>query len=82
MARTIRDLIYQLGRRMRARRQAKGFSQEHVAHEAGISSRHYYLIETGAGNPTAATLYSIARALGVNLRDLVGDDDKSSPRRK
>lgn len=71
------ELGRQVGRTIRSRREAKGLSQEDVAHEADLSVRHYYQIETGVANPTLKSLYQIAKALDVSVRDLLGEAERS-----
>ena len=54
-------------------RQKKGWSQEKLAREAGISYITLVKIERGnIENPKLQTLVKLARALGVSLDKLVG----------
>ena len=62
-----------VGANVRRLRQAKGLTQEVVAHEAGIALRLYGGIERGQRNPSVETLGKIAAALGVHPRDLLDD---------
>ncbi|MBB5791680.1 helix-turn-helix domain-containing protein [Jiangella mangrovi] len=85
-------LARQLGQRVRQLREdrkkqgdAPRFTQEGLAHEAGISRNHVQNIENarnntkgedgrpGVGNPGVATLLAISRALDVELLDLLPD---------
>jgi transcriptional regulator with XRE-family HTH domain len=50
---------------------ALDLSQEHVAHEAGLSVRHYAKIEKGSENATIASLFNIASVMDMNFFDLV-----------
>ncbi|MCM8788075.1 MAG: helix-turn-helix domain-containing protein [Candidatus Omnitrophica bacterium] len=53
-------------------RQQKGWSQEKLAHEAGISYQTLIKIERGyIKNPKLETLIKIAKALKVSLEDLI-----------
>lgn len=45
-------------------------SQEALAEEAGLASKHIQDIEHGRTNPTVATLVGLAGALKVQLKDL------------
>lgn len=68
-------------------RAERGWSQEKLADEAGISRSLVQFVETGrksrargaaaAGrtpfNPTLRTLYALAGAFGVSIPDLLGD---------
>jgi len=67
-ARAGRDAI---GTVIRAERARLGLSQEHVAHEARMSVRHYAKIEKGTENVTLKSLFEIARVLKLDLRQLV-----------
>lgn len=48
-------------------------SQEAVAHEAGISLRHYQNLEAGRLNPSLLTALAVARALETTLGDLLDE---------
>lgn len=60
-----------LGNNIKAYRNAKGWSQEELAHLAGITPAHLGHIERGEGNPTLLTLFSVSNALQVDLSELV-----------
>ena len=60
-----------LGNNIKAYRNAKGWSQEKLAHLAGITPAHLGHIERGEGNPTLLTLFSVSNALQVDLSELV-----------
>lgn len=60
-----------LGNNIKAYRNAKGWSQEELAHLAGITPAHLGHIERGEGNPTLLTLLSVSNALQVDLSELV-----------
>ena len=60
-------------------RHKKGWSQEKLAREAGISYQTLIKIERGyTENPKLQTLIKIAKALGVSLDKLVGSSKKIS----
>ena len=48
-------------------RMKKGFSQEELAFEAGISKTSIWKIEAGKVSPTVETLAKIAEALGIDF---------------
>ena len=52
-------------------RKAKGWSQERLAREAGISVRTIIRVEQGVSSPTIPILRKIAEALGVTPGDLL-----------
>ena len=48
----------------------KGFSQEELALQAGLSRTSIWKIETGKVSPTVETLAKIAEALGIDFTTL------------
>jgi transcriptional regulator with XRE-family HTH domain len=56
-----------LGKRIRQLREAKGWSQEFLADEAGMHRTYLWGIEQGVRNPSVRHLTRIAEALGVSL---------------
>jgi transcriptional regulator with XRE-family HTH domain len=64
-------LIIVVGERIRALRIKKKISQEELANEADIPLSQIGRIERGENNPTISTLYVIAQALEVELKELV-----------
>jgi transcriptional regulator with XRE-family HTH domain len=59
-----------LGQAIRQLREKRGLTQEAVAHEAGVTTSTFGLIERGHSNPTWATVNDIAAALGVSMVEL------------
>ncbi len=59
-----------LGEKVRARRKKLGFSQEELAHRAGVHTTYLSAIERGERNPALENLCAIANALGVTLAEL------------
>jgi len=58
-------------------RKQKGWSQEKLAQEAGISYNTLIKIErSGIKNPKIETVLKLARALGISIDKLVGDKDE------
>jgi len=59
-------------KRLRRLRKEKGLSQEKLARLANVSNNTIINIERGENNnPTTATLKKIARALGIEPKDLM-----------
>jgi transcriptional regulator with XRE-family HTH domain len=56
-----------LGKRIRQLRQAKGWSQEFLADEAGMHRTYMWGIEQGVRNPSIRHLTRIADALKISL---------------
>jgi len=59
-----------LGRRVRALRTARAWSQEKLAEEAGMHRTYMWGIEQGARNPSLRHLARLADALGIPLQSL------------
>ena len=62
-----------LGETIRALREAQGFSQYDFAYEAGIGTTFYGRLERGEVNPTILSLIKVARALNVDVKELLPD---------
>jgi XRE family aerobic/anaerobic benzoate catabolism transcriptional regulator len=75
-------LFAELGRRVRARREAAGLSQRALADRADLSLRFLADVEAGHGNISIGRLADLADALMVPLSTLVaGEEDASSQER-
>ena len=58
------DFIRQFGQKVRAAREARGLSQEALAHAAGLHQPHISLIERGQRSGRLETIEKLATALG------------------
>jgi transcriptional regulator with XRE-family HTH domain len=58
------------GENLRRAREARGLTQEELAHLAGIHRTEVGLLERAGREPRLATLVKLATALGVPLGDL------------
>lgn len=59
------------GEKVRGLRRAKGLSQEELAFRAGIHRNYLGGIERGERNPALDNIAAIAKALGVDLSELL-----------
>jgi len=59
-----------LGRRIRALRKSKGFTQEELGAESGINYKYVGAIERGEENPSLSVLEKISQALSVEILEL------------
>jgi len=67
-------ILTALGRRIRAARYVKGMGSDDLANRAKVSRTALYQIETGKVEmPRAGTLIRIARALDLNVEDLISN---------
>jgi len=64
------DLIA-LGRAIRSHRKALNLSQEALAERAGLHRNYIGFLERGERNPSATTVFLLARVLGVGASELV-----------
>lgn len=62
--------IREIGKRIRQKREDRGWSQERLAIEADIDNSHLGKLERGEGNPTVKLVFRIAQALEIDFRDL------------
>lgn len=65
------DVRARVGRNMKRLRDARGWSQEELADQAGIHRTYVSGVERGVRNPTVTVLEKLAVALGATLPDLV-----------
>jgi transcriptional regulator with XRE-family HTH domain len=62
------------GSRVRALRTDRGWSQERLAHEAGLDRTYIGSVERGERNIALDNIWLLADTLGVAPADLVQDD--------
>lgn len=65
------DIRKVIGLNARSVRIDKGLSQEQLAERMGIDRAYISGIERGLRNPTATTIWHLARALGIEPADLL-----------
>jgi len=70
------DLRKELGRRLRALRKKRGYSQEEMADKCNLHWTYIGGLERGERNPTLTTLKRIADGLKVDLAPLLGRLEK------
>lgn len=66
-----KDDLIALGREIRRHRKALGLSQEVLAERAGLHRNYVGFLERGERNPSATTIFGLARTLGVTVSQLV-----------
>jgi transcriptional regulator with XRE-family HTH domain len=69
----VHDLASILGKRIRALRGKKGFSQESFADHCGLHRTYMGGIERGEHNLTIPAALTIANGLGITLSELFAD---------
>ena len=60
------ELLVQVGRQIRSRREHRGWSRRELSERCGLSERFLAQIETGRGNPSLKSVAEIAMALGTS----------------
>jgi transcriptional regulator with XRE-family HTH domain len=75
------DLYIAVGKRVREVRRNASFTQEQLASQLGISRPSVSNIEKGRQQILVHTLYAIAEALGVNVRDLLPESNQGAKKR-
>jgi transcriptional regulator with XRE-family HTH domain len=68
--------LRQLGKRVSKVRRLKGYSEEYMAQQLGISQRQYSRYETGESAIAPEKLEAIANVLECELQDLLSFDEK------
>jgi len=63
------EAVVSFGTLLRHHRRRRAASQEQLAFEAGVSTRHLSFLETGKARPSREMVLALARALGLELRD-------------
>lgn len=61
----------ELGDRIRRHRERLGLSQEGLAYKAGINRTYIASLEAGQRNPSLDLMARLAKALGIDLGELV-----------
>jgi transcriptional regulator with XRE-family HTH domain len=56
----------------------RGLTQEGLAEQSGLSYKFIGEIERGSANPTIETLSTLARALGVEIAELLASHDQTA----
>lgn len=64
------ELRTAFGQRVRELRKDRGFSQEELAHRAGLHYTYVGGIERGERNPALVNIGKIAAALGISVGEL------------
>ena len=73
------DFLSQVGSRIRALRSDRSHTVQQLADLSQISRRLLTQIELGQANPSLVTITRIARQLGVEFTDLLGDPPAETP---
>lgn len=69
------DILIRLGRRMKAARKSRGFTQDELSIASGVSTRHISNIEKGAMNPSFEVLYQLISVMGISFDYFFSETD-------
>ena len=61
------DVRKKFGKRLRALREERGWSQEEFADRAGLHRTYVSAVERGVRNPTLSVLERLSKALGISI---------------
>ena len=67
------DIKFAFGKQLRELREARGMSQELLAHEAGLDRTYVSSVERGQRNISLENIERLAIALGVKVKDFFKD---------
>lgn len=65
------DIRKKFGKRVKALRKAKGWSQEELADRAGMHRTYISAVERAVRNPTLTVIDRVAKALKVPISELL-----------
>lgn len=68
--------ITEVGNRIRDLRIKKGWTQNRLANEAGVSPTYIYQLENGQKSPTVEYLNHVCFGLGVTLKEFFGEENE------
>lgn len=71
------NISKQLGKVILAHRKKNNFSQESLAHKAGVHRTYMGMIERGEKNITLSNLEKISKALDVKLSEIFQEIEKN-----
>ncbi|MBP6234513.1 MAG: helix-turn-helix transcriptional regulator [Saprospiraceae bacterium] len=66
-------ILKHIGNNIKNIRESKGISQQKLAADCNFEKSNMSRIEAGKTNPTILTLYKIANALDVDVREIFGN---------
>ena len=78
----MRQVLLELGKRMRNLRERQGFSQEAFADHCGLHRTAISLIERGKRVPSLTTLLTISSGFGVSVSELLRGVDAAYKRKR
>ena len=70
------DISSALAAEIKRRREKAGLSLAGLAERAGLSQTYPGMIESGKASPTVEKVFAIAQALGISLKELVGEAER------
>lgn len=71
------EIAKRVGLLVRAQRKQREWSQEELAHRAGLHRTFVSSIERGTKNSTIASLHAVAKAMGLTVSELLEGLTKS-----
>ena len=65
------SVLIRFGKKVRDKRIEKGYSQEKLAHRAGLHRTYIGMIERGERNPSLRNIERFAKAFDLNISELL-----------
>ena len=72
-----KELLKQIGNKIRTLRELKKLTQENIAYELDITQKTYSNIENGISDVSISILYKISIVLGFTIKDILDLDEDS-----
>lgn|GEM_PF-251475 len=76
------DILSSIGRKIQSIREKKGITQDQLGERAGINAKYVSAIERGRKNLTVLTLEKLAKALDVEIFELLILPTELEPRQR
>jgi transcriptional regulator with XRE-family HTH domain len=70
----VMDDIKHFGSNLKALRNARSWTQDHLGERADLNPKYVGEMERGERNPSLDVVWRLARALGVDAAELLGDE--------
>lgn len=67
----VHQLLLKFGKRVRALRLDRGWTQEELAHRSGLNRSYMSEVERGISDVSLSTLQKISKTLGISLSELL-----------
>lgn len=70
-----KDFAVEFGNKIKSERIKRGWSQEQLSYESGLSKGHIGMLETAKRSLTLPKIFQLSRAFGIDIPTLFDFDD-------